>query len=233
MKDQLDEYLQSVTGRPFDDPELLRRALTHRSYVRDRGEPYTECNERLEFLGDSLLNMMAADYLFHRFPDREEGRLTRLRALMVCESALDIVAAEIGIAEALDLGFGEEQNGGRCRPSILADAVEAIIAALYLDGGLETARRFVLSFLPGLADRAEAGTLSYQDNKTRLQELVQKKPGHTLSYEILAEEGPAHRRHFRAGVCLDGEVRAEGEGASKKKAEQAAAGKLLSLLKNS
>lgn len=212
----------------FRDQQLLLTAMTHRSYTREKRLPYETCNERLEFLGDSLLNFFTAEHLFSRFPDREEGELTKLRALVVCEEALNIIAASLGISEALRLGHGEELNGGRKRASILADAVEAYIAAVYLDGGLEEARRLVLFFIPELVDRAQAGELRYADNKTVLQELIQQNPGNELRYEILSSSGPDHDRTFIAGVFLNDKLCAEAKGKSKKEAQQAAAGLLLS-----
>ena len=212
----------------FRDQQLLLTAMTHRSYTREKRLPYETCNERLEFLGDSLLNFFTAEHLFSRFPDREEGELTKLRALVVCEEALNIIAASLGISEALRLGHGEELNGGRKRASILADAVEAYIAAVYLDGGSEEARRLVLFFIPELVDRAQAGELRYADNKTVLQELIQQNPGNELRYEILSSSGPDHDRTFIAGVFLNDKLCAEAKGKSKKEAQQAAAGLLLS-----
>ncbi len=216
----------------FRDPQLLLTAMTHRSYIREKRLPYDACNERLEFLGDSLLNYITAEHLFGRFPDREEGELTKLRALVVCEEALNIVAASLGISAALRLGHGEDMNGGRKRASILADAVEAYIAAVYLDGGMEEVRRLVLFFIPELVDRAEAGKLRYADNKTVLQELIQQKPGDTLRYEILSAAGPDHDRIFTAGVFLNDVLCAEAQGRSKKEAQQAAAGLLLSKIRS-
>lgn len=216
----------------FRDPQLLLTAMTHRSFSREKKLPYAACNERLEFLGDSLLNLITAEHLYNRFPDREEGELTKLRALVVCEEALNIVAASLGISESLRLGRGEELNGGRQRASILADAVEAYIAAVYLDGGMDEVRRLVLFFIPELVDRAEAGALRYADNKTVLQELVQQNPGDTLRYEILSTSGPDHDRTFTAGVFLNDVLCAEAKGKSKKEAQQAAAGLLLSKLRS-
>jgi len=216
----------------FRDPQLLLTAMTHRSYSREKRLPYDACNERLEFLGDSLLNLITAEHLFGRFPDREEGELTKLRALVVCEEALNIVAASLGISRALRLGHGEELNGGRRRASILADAVEAYIAAVYLDGGMDEARRLVLFFIPELVDRAEAGALRYADNKTVLQELIQQNPADTLRYEILSSTGPDHDRTFTAGIFLNDVLCAQAQGKSKKEAQQAAAGLLLSKLRS-
>ncbi len=218
-------------GYTFRDPALLTQALTHRSFIRENGCSYAECNERLEFLGDSLLNMLTAEYLFTRFPEREEGELTKLRALVVCEQALYIAAVSFGLSAGLRLGRGEESNGGRSRPSILADSVEAVLAAVYLDGGMDAARAFVRSFIPGLVDMAEADKLRYRDHKTVLQEIVQKTPGHTLRYEILHETGPDHDKRFEIGVFLDGQLRASGSGKSKKEAEQTAAAELVRILR--
>lgn len=214
----------------FRDGELLRRAMTHRSFVREYKLPYTECNERLEFLGDSLLNFLTAEHLHSRFPDREEGALTKLRAMVVCEEALHIVAGSLGISGALRLGKNEESNGGRQRASILADAVEAYIAAVYLDGGMDSVRPLVLSFIPELVDRAESGALIHTDHKSALQEFIQRTPGNTLEYKTLQEAGPAHDRIFTVGIYINGELCAEGTGHSKKEAQQAAAGTALAKL---
>jgi ribonuclease-3 len=177
-------------------------------------------NERLKFLGDSILGMTVADYLYRNFPDRPEGELTRMRADMVCERTLAAVADRIGLGQHLLLGHGEEQGGGRSRPSILADAVESIIAACYLDGGFESAANFIRTFI--LCD-VPVKQLHNVDYKTTLQELVQQKKNQVLTYAMVGESGPDHDKQFVVEVSLNGTVVGAGNGRSKKKAEQAAA----------
>lgn len=203
----------------FQDPELLERALTHSSYANERLGGALESNERLEFLGDSILGQVTADHLYRAHPDLPEGDLTRMRAALVCETSLAQVAAGWGLGEYLRLGKGEELNGGRHRPSIQADAVEAILAALYLDGGIAQARRTIRSFI--LCKEEETG--EGRDYKTALQEFVQRTPGHTLRYQLLEETGPDHLKEFHMEVTLDGKQAGTGKGHSKKEAEQQAA----------
>ena len=215
------EELQQVLHYQFRNPALLRIALTHTSYANESKVPTTH-NERLEFLGDSVLSVVAADYLFHQ-SDRPEGELTRMRASLVSEEALFQFAGEIRLGDYLRLGHGEELGGGRSRPSVVSDAFEAVIAALYLDGGLEAARNFILPFL-------SEGKTAEDDYKTRLQEVVQQRPGAHLSYEVEGETGPDHAKQFTVAVYRDGERLAEGVGRSKKAAEQHAAQKALRAL---
>lgn len=215
------EELQQVLHYQFRNPALLRIALTHTSYANESKVPTTH-NERLEFLGDSVLSVVAADYLFHQ-SDRPEGELTRMRASLVSEEALFQFANEIQLGEYLRLGHGEELGGGRSRPSVVSDAFEAVIAALYLDGGLEAARNFILPFL-------SEGKTAEDDYKTRLQEVVQQRPGAHLRYEVEGETGPDHAKQFTVAVYRDGERLAEGVGRSKKAAEQHAAQKALRAL---
>lgn len=218
------EELQQVLHYQFRNPALLRIALTHTSYANESKVPTTH-NERLEFLGDSVLSVVAADYLFHQ-SDRPEGELTRMRASLVSEEALFQFASEIHLGDYLRLGRGEELGGGRSRPSVVSDAFEAVIAALYLDGGLEAARRFILPFL-------SEGKTAEDDYKTRLQEVVQQRPGAQLRYEVEGETGPDHAKQFTVAVYRDGERLAEGVGRSKKAAEQHAARKALEALASS
>ncbi len=212
------EELQQVLHYQFKNPALLRIALTHTSYANESKVPATH-NERLEFLGDSVLSVVAADYLFHQ-SDRPEGELTRMRASLVSEDALFQFASEIELGEYLRLGHGEELGGGRTRPSVVSDAFEAVIAALYLDGGLEAARRFILPFL-------SEGKTAEEDYKTRLQEVVQQDPGAKLTYVVEAETGPDHAKQFTVGVFCNGRRLAGGVGRSKKAAEQHAAQQAL------
>ncbi len=212
------EELQQVLHYQFKNPALLRIALTHTSYANESKVPATH-NERLEFLGDSVLSVVAADYLFHQ-SDRPEGELTRMRASLVSEDALFQFASEIELGEYLRLGHGEELGGGRTRPSVVSDAFEAVIAALYLDGGLEAARRFILPFL-------SEGKTAEEDYKTRLQEVVQQDPGAKLTYVVEDETGPDHAKQFTVGVFCNGKRLAGGVGRSKKAAEQHAAQQAL------
>ncbi|HIX95147.1 MAG TPA: ribonuclease III [Candidatus Gemmiger excrementipullorum] len=212
------EELQQVLHYQFKNPALLRIALTHTSYANESKVPATH-NERLEFLGDSVLSVVAADYLFHQ-SDRPEGELTRMRASLVSEDALFQFASEIELGEYLRLGHGEELGGGRTRPSVVSDAFEAVIAALYLDGGLEAARRFILPFL-------SEGKTAEEDYKTRLQEVVQQDPGAKLTYVVEDETGPDHAKQFTVGVFCNGRRLAGGVGRSKKAAEQHAAQQAL------
>ena len=172
--------LKDKTGYEFQNAQLFQTAMTHSSFANERRDKKTECNERLEFLGDSILGLIAADYLFHRFPDQPEGELTKLRACVVCENTLAEVALEFGIDQELRLGKGEEAGGGRRRKSILADAVEALLGAIYLDGGMEAARGVVMRFMPQRTDLAAHGQ-AFQDYKTALQEIVQKNREEILS----------------------------------------------------
>jgi len=212
--------LEAAIGYRFRNITLLQNALAHSSYANERWHDSLKSNERLEFLGDSILGMVVAEFLYRKFPDRPEGELTRMRADMVCETSLARVADQIGLGAHLLLGHGEEQGGGRGRASILADAVESVIAASFLDGGMEAARqfidRFVLCYVP-------EKRLVNVDYKTALQELVQQKKDQTLLYQLVAEEGPDHDKHFTVEVRLNDRVVGCGTGTSKKRAEQDAA----------
>ena len=212
--------LEEAIGYRFRNITYLQNALAHSSYANERWHDSLMSNERLEFLGDSILGMVVAKHLYQNFPDRPEGELTRMRADMVCETSLAKVADHVELGKHLLLGHGEEQGGGRTRPSILADAVESVIAASFLDGGMEAAegiiRRFVLCNVP-VTKRQN------KDYKTALQELVQQKKNQTLSYALVGESGPDHDKHFSVEVSLNGKVVGTGSGTSKKRAEQAAA----------
>lgn len=212
--------LETAIGYRFRNITLLQNALAHSSYANERWHDSLKSNERLEFLGDSILGMVTAEYLYRNFPDRPEGDLTRMRADMVCERALARVADRIDLGRHLLLGHGEETSGGRHRDSILADAVESVIAACFLDGGMESARAFIDRFV--LTD-VPVKKLRNADYKTALQELVQQKKNQLLSYELVGESGPDHDKQFRVAVSLNGQVVGEGLGTSKKRAEQAAA----------
>ena len=212
--------LEQAIGYRFRNITLLQNALTHSSYANERWHDSLMSNERLEFLGDSILGMVVAEYLYLNFPDRPEGELTRMRADMVCEQSLAAVANRLELGGHLLLGHGEEQGGGRTRPSILADAVESVIAAAFLDGGMEAAagivQRFVLTNVP-------VKKLHNRDYKTGLQELVQQKKNQVLSYTLIGESGPDHDKSFLVEVSLNGKVVGTGKGSSKKRAEQDAA----------
>lgn len=204
--------LMQALGYTFRDEALLRLALTHPSVGR-------EDNQRLEFLGDAVLQYIMTDMLYRSHPVDREGSLTHLRALLVCEDALSQVAKKLGIGEALLMDHGEEQTGGREKPSVLCDAMEAVLAAVYLDGGMEAARGVVERNWP----RPEEVHRPMQDSKGRLQEKLQQAGGHTPTYQILDQQGPPHDPMFRAAVYQDGVELARGTGKNKKQAEQAAA----------
>ena len=212
--------LETAIGYRFQNITLLQNALTHSSYANERWHNSLKSNERLEFLGDSILGMVVAEYLYKTFPDRPEGELTRMRADMVCEKSLASVAARIDLGRHLMLGNGEEQGGGRNRDSILADAVESVIAASFLDGGMDAARNFIEKFV---LVEVPVKKMHNADYKTALQELVQQKKNQTLSYALVGESGPDHDKRFEVEVSLNGSVIGVGSGSSKKRAEQMAA----------
>ena len=212
--------LETAIGYRFKNITLLQNALTHSSYANERWHDSLKSNERLEFLGDSILGMVVAEYLYRNFPDRPEGELTRMRADMVCETSLALVANKLDLGSHLLLGHGEEQGGGRTRPSILADAVESVIAAAFLDGGFEAAERIIKQFI---LVEVPVTRLHNRDYKTMLQELVQQKKNQVLSYALVGESGPDHDKNFLVEVRLNGNVVGSGSGRSKKRAEQDAA----------
>ncbi len=212
----LEERLQYA----FRDGALLENALTHSSYANEHRANGLSSNERLVFLGDSVLGVVVADYLFHNYPNMPEGELTRLRAGLVCEGNLLLVAQELQLGSFLKLGKGEELGGGRQRTSIQADAVEAVLAAVYLDGGIEPVRAIIQRLILDHIDRVQD---AIRDHKTALQELIQRKSGQSLTYELIGEEGPDHAKRFRMEVRLNGKSVGCGEGRSKREAEQAAA----------
>ena len=212
--------LETAIGYQFQNIQLLQNALTHSSYANERWHNSLLSNERLEFLGDSVLGMLVAEYLYHTFPDRPEGELTRMRADMVCEHTLATVANKIGLGNHLMLGHGEERLGGRSRESILADATESVIAACFLDGGLDAAAQFVKKYI---LVEVPVTKLNNVDYKTALQELVQQKKNQVLSYTLVGQSGPDHDKQFDVEVSLNGTVVGRGSGRSKKRAEQMAA----------
>ncbi|MBQ8910295.1 MAG: ribonuclease III [Oscillospiraceae bacterium] len=219
--------LEIAIGYRFKNITLLQNALTHSSFANERWHDSLMSNEQLEFLGDSILGMVVAEFLYRNYPDRPEGELTRMRADMVCETSLANVADQIGLGEHLLLGHGEEQGGGRTRASILADAVESVIAASFLDGGMEPARKFIERFI--LCNVPEQ-RLRNADYKTALQELVQQKKNQVITYELTGQSGPDHDKHFAVQVLLNGSPIGFGEGTSKKRAEQDAARNALEKL---
>ncbi len=221
--------LKEKIGYEFRHPALFQKAMTHSSYANEQRARHLQNNERLEFLGDSVLGFITADYLYNKYPELPEGELTKLRAAIVCEQALYEVAVEFGVDQAIRLGRGEESGGGRHRPSILADAVEALLGAIYLDGGIEPARRFVLSFIPQKAQKARRGQM-FKDYKTVLQEIVQKNRQETLEYRLASTSGPDHDKTFEMELLLNSNVFARGTGHSKKEAEQMAAKQALEMM---
>ena len=214
MTTRTPEELEEKLHYHFKNRDLLITALTHSSYANEAKAP-TKYNERLEFLGDSVLSLVVANYLF-RHSTRPEGELSRMRASLVSEEALFQFAKEIDLGAYLRLGRGEELGGGRERPSVVSDAFEAVIAALYLDGGMEAARSFILPFIT-------EGKTAEGDYKTKLQEVIQQNPEDKLSYAVTGESGPAHDKRFEVTVLLNGSAMAAGTGRSKKAAEQQAA----------
>ena len=212
------EELEQKLEYSFQDKRLLLTALTHSSYAN---EHHCASNERLEFVGDSVLGMVTAVHLYKTFPELPEGKMTKLRAELVCEQSLWEVAEKLGLGGSLRLGRGEELSGGRQRHSILADCVEAVIAAMYLDGGIVPAKEFIDRHI--LSKLKDNDTILVRDWKTELQELVQQKPGRSLSYAMIGESGPDHMKRFTAAVSMDGTLIGTGEGHTKKEAEQMAA----------
>ncbi len=222
MIDRLEEALEYQ----FHKKQLLQTALTHSSRANEMRHGVS--NERLEFLGDSVLSVIVSDYLYHHYQHLPEGQLTKLRASLVCEKALCGFSKELDMGKHLMLGKGEQQTGGRERPSILADAFEAVLAAIYLDGGMNAARPFVLRFIKKELKHRE--TIAFQDYKTTLQEIIQKNPEEKLEYVLVDEMGPDHDKRFVVEVKINSNVIGRGEGHSKKEAEQLAAAEALKLM---
>lgn len=212
--------LEKNLGYAFHNQKLLENALTHSSYANEKWKNGLASNERLEFLGDSILGFVVAEYLYRKYPEHPEGDLTRMRADLVCETSLAQAAAGLNLGEYLLLGHGEEQGGGRSRNSITADAMESVIAASYLDGGFQAAKGIIDRLI--LTDETD-GKPRNIDFKTALQELVQRKKNQVLIYTLLDETGPDHDKTFCVEVALNGTVVGTGKGSSKKRAEQAAA----------
>lgn len=215
--------LEKLTGYSFKNEELLRRALTHTSYVNENRQERISSNERLEFFGDAIIEFFVSEYLFEKYKDLPEGELTRIRASMVCEQSLAKCAKIINLGSFLFMGKGEDATGGRLRPSVTSDAFEALTAAVYLDGGLEDVKSFIYKNLIGnLADEE-----LFFDAKTRLQEITQKLYGENPEYELVDEKGPSHEKIFTVNVYINGKKAGTGCGHSKKAAEQEAAAKAM------
>lgn len=221
------QNLENEIGYVFNDKELLMQALTHSSYVNDRKMDKNLCNERLEFLGDAILEMTSSEFLYSEYPEKDEGELTKLRASLVSETPLAAVAGEIGLGEYLYLGHGEERTGGRTRYSVTSDAVEAVIGAIYLDGGIEPARAFVRKYILNDIENKKL----FHDSKTVLQEIVQKYHKGTLTYRLVKEEGPDHDKKYGMNALIDEKIIGYGEGRTKKAAEQQAAYSAIKSLK--
>ncbi|MCL2569489.1 MAG: ribonuclease III [Oscillospiraceae bacterium] len=218
------QELERKLGYTFRDSSLLQTALTHSSYANEARSGQGH-NERLEFLGDSVLGFTVAQYLYRHYPDMPEGKMTKLRAELVCEQSLVRAAAKLDLGAYLLLGRGEDAGGGRNRPSIVADALEAVFAAVFLDSDFEQAERIVLWLLEESLRVDPAGVVL--DHKTALQELIQQKSGQSLSYHLISATGPDHQKEFEAEVRLNDVAVGRGIGRSKKEAEQAAAGDAL------
>lgn len=221
------EEFQRIIGYSYKNNKLLFEALSHSSFANEN-KKNRKSNERLEFLGDSVLSIVVSDYLFEHYKHMPEGELTRIRASLVCEQSLYKFAEKIRLGDFIMLGKGEENTGGRQRPSILADAFEAVIASIYLDGGIDSATEFILKFIPD--NILSKGTVSFNDYKTILQEVVQKNPEEKVEYYLIDESGPDHNKAFKVQVKLNTNVIGEGIGKSKKQAEQMAAKEALQLM---
>lgn len=211
-------------GYEFKDKSLLERALTHSSFANEKGTGLD--NERLEFLGDSVLGFITAEFLFNHNKKKHEGALTKERAYAVCEKTLFGYAKEIGLGDMIRLGKGEEMTGGRERPSIVSDAFEAVIAAIYLDGGIEEAKKFVLPFVENATENRPV----FKDYKSILQEVLQQNPTEKFEYIVVGESGPDHDKRFEVEIHLNSNVIGSGIGSSKKRAEQEAAKSALELM---
>ena len=213
------KHLEERLGYTFRDKSLLDMALRHSSYVNEHHMKRIQCNERLEFLGDAVLEMVSSEFLYGLYPDKPEGELSKIRASLVCEPSLAFCAREIGLDHSLKLGKGEEHTGGRQRDSIISDALEATIGAIFLDGGITNAKEFILDHVLNDMDSKRL----FYDSKTILQEMVQASTKDTIHYEILKEDGPDHNKTYVTCCCIGDRKCGTGEGHSKKAAEQKAA----------
>ena len=214
----LDELIEKI-GYQYKDKSLLEQALTHSSFANEQKINKSKNYERIEFLGDAVLELVSSEFLFRTNPDMPEGQLTRMRASMVCEPALAYCARELELEKYIRLGKGEEMTGGRYRDSIISDVMEAVIGSLYLDGGFVVAHDFIHRFI--LSDLENK--ILFYDAKTVLQEIIQKTPGNVLTYNLISEEGPDHNKLFRVEATLNGKALTQGCGRTKKAAEQQAA----------
>lgn len=227
-KKKLQEF-QNIIGVDFDNIDLLDNALTHTSYANQYNLTYNHHNERLEFLGDAVLSIVVSEYLYKKYKNKPEGKLTKIRAGVVCESSLAEVARKLGVNQYLRIGKGEELSGGREKDSLIADACEAIIAAIYLDKGIEIAREFIINNLSTKIEATGKGK-SYNDYKTRLQEYIQKGSVSVIKYMVVSESGPDHDKRFETEVKINEKCYGRGSGKSKKEAEQNAAKAALNSL---
>ncbi len=216
------KQLEKVIGHEFKSRDVLMLALTHSSYANEIKEKSDDYNERLEFLGDSVLGVVISEYVFNKHHESKEGELTKMRSKIVCEATLAECAGEIELGQYMLFGKGEESTGGRTRRSILADAFEALIAALYIDGGLEVVKPIIFKLMGEKIEMAEKG-LIVDDYKTHLQEIIQMNKDNKIKYELVNESGPDHQKTFTTAVKLNGNVLGTGEGKSKKESEQEAA----------
>lgn len=222
------ESLETKLKYKFNNIEFLKNALVHSSYANEvRGD--THSNERLEFLGDSVLSIIVADHIFHKYPNMPEGELTRLRSSLVCEKSLCALSRELDLGRYLLLGRGEDKNGGRERDSILADTFEAVLAAIYLDGGIDAAKTHIMNtILRDLKHNCDED--AFKDYKTTLQEIIQRNPEESVTYTLVDEDGPDHDKQFTVAVKLNSNIIGTGVGKSKKQAEQMAAKQALKLM---
>ena len=221
------EEIQVIIGYSFMDVSYLYQAMTHSSYANDKKMDKLMCNERLEFLGDAVLELISSEYLFDNYPKKAEGELTKMRASLVSEKPLADVANKLGLGEYIQLSRGEANNGGNERPSITSDAVEALLGAIYLDGGMEPARKFVYTYIVNDIENK----VLFNDSKSVLQEIIQKYKLGALNYELVREDGPDHKKEYEVNCLLDEKVIGTGIGATKKSAQQAAAFEAIKKLK--
>ena len=219
--------LEGKIGYKFDDFTLFTKAMIHSSYANEKHLPKYECNERLEFLGDAVLELVSSEFLFHNNPKLPEGELTKTRASMVCEPALAFCARDLDLGEYLLLGKGEDATGGRKRESVTSDAMEALIGAIYLDGGFANAKEFIHRFV--LTDQEDKKL--FYDSKTILQEIVQAEKLGEIEYHLIGEEGPDHNKSFSVELTIRGRSYGKGKGRTKKAAEQQAAYEAIHVLK--
>ena len=224
----MSDELQTRLDYDFKRTALVRQAITHSSFTHEHGLGAFECNERLEFLGDAVLELCISDFLYHRYPDLAEGELTQRRANLVCETTLSDLARSLKLGDYLRLGQGESQEKGREKDSILADAMEAVFGAIFLDGGIDAVRNVILRMFTPLADKAKKQA---KDSKSTLQEILQKNSKETAAYIIIEETGPAHQKQFVAEARHKGKLLGVGKGRSKKEAEQSAATEALKAVK--